>query len=58
MSRVIAERISVARFFSPTGLSHPVEQTAQNYGISLRCTVAVIRCDDTVNRENDTDIRE
>ena len=34
MSRIIAERISVARFFSRSGLSHSVEQTAQNHAIS------------------------
>ena len=54
MSRVIAERISVARFSSRSGLSRSVEQIAQNRGISSRCTVAIIRENDTVNREHDT----
>ena len=58
MSRIIAERISVARFLIRGGLSHSVEQTAQNRGISPRCTVAILRENDTVYRENDTDIRE
>ena len=43
--------------FSRNGLSHPVKQTAQNRGIFPHCTVAILRKNDTVNRENDTDIR-
>ena len=58
MSRIVAERISVARFFARGGLSQSVERTAQNRGVSPLCTLAIIREDDTVNRENDTDVRE
>ena len=47
MSRIIAEWISVARFFSRSGLFHSVEHTAQNRGISPRCTVAILRQNDT-----------
>ena len=35
------ERISVIPVFSRSGLPHSVEQTAQNRGISPRCTVAI-----------------
>ena len=55
---LFAERISVARFFSQSGLSQSVEQTAQNRVISPQCTVAIVRKNDTVNRENGTGIRE
>ena len=68
---VAAERISAATnvtdycgadirrtFFSPGGLSNSVEQTARNCGICPRCTVAILRRNDTVDRENGTDIRE
>ena len=43
ISRIIAKRISVALFISRSGLSHSVEQTAQNRGISPQCTVSIIR---------------
>ena len=56
MSRVITERISVAPCFSRSGLSHSVEQTAPNGDFSPRRTVAIIHENDTVTRENDTDI--
>ena len=61
MSRMIAERISVGRFFFTERFISIRRANAQNRGICLRCTVAIIRENDTVNlqkKKNGTYFRE